>query len=739
MEIKGIKYTAPFFDNCYDSKTEVLTEKGWKFFKDVTLEDKMCTLNRFQCIEYHKPTEIINEKYSGEMYRYFSSRSKIDLLVTPNHNMYVQTVSGRKSEIVHDLYVNNYGVNRLGRTAWRFEKAKDIKDKSRYFKKDANYIKDPVKHINVCGRTLLMDDWLEFLGYYLSEGSSTITKEKHYVVQLRQFGPELEKMSIAMDKVSKNKINIKHSDGRVILNDKDLCLYLKNTFGNVYNKYIPRDILNNCSKQQLHILFDALMLGDGHNLRYNYKNGEVTGGSNYHTASYRLKDDFMELCLKIGYSASSYVVKKKGTITKFYDREIKSGADNWRVCVRFNNNTCLCCEKNNFYVNKVFYTGTIHCVTVKNHTLYVRRNGKPVWSGNSGYAKASRENVLSLYKLGIPIKINPISFEKARPELGEDGEILRSLINKDVDYNINITHTTPEFWKNHKEEGVLNCGYTIWETDRLHPSWPDYINNNVDMCMVGCQWNVDIFKKSGVIVPIFNVPHVIDTVKFEGISDYNIKGLSDETFVFYSIFQWQERKNPIATIRAYWRAFMSGEDVALVLKTYRSDYSDQEKDAVRKMLINLKKMSPSRNHPKIYLIPDMLSEDEMLSLHRRGDCYVSLDRGEGFGLSTAYAGCAGNPVVSTGFGGVTEYLNEENSYLVDYILTPVAGMPWSPWYLMEQSWAEADIIHGSDLMREVYNNREDAKNKGNKLKEYLQSNFNYASIGNKIVDAINSM
>jgi glycosyltransferase involved in cell wall biosynthesis len=358
---------------------------------------------------------------------------------------------------------------------------------------------------------------------------------------------------------------------------------------------------------------------------------------------------------------------------------------------------------------------------------------------NSGYAKASRENVLSLYKLGIPIKINPISFEKARPELGEDGEILRSLINKDVDYNVNIIHTTPEFWKNHKEDGVLNCGYTIWETDRLHPSWPNYINNNVDMCMVGCQWNVDIFKKSGVIVPIFNVPHVIDTVKFDGIGEYNIKGLSDDTFMFYSIFQWHERKNPIATIRAYWRAFMSGEDVALVLKTYRSDYSDQEKDAVRKMLINLKRMSPSVSHPKIYLIPDMLSEDEMLSLHRRGDCYVSLDRGEGFGLSTAYAGCAGNPVVSTGFGGVTEYLNKENSYLVDYILTPVAGMPWSPWYLMEQSWAEADIIHGAELMRKVYDNREEASNRGKKLKEYLQTGFNYSAIGNKIVDAISSM
>jgi hypothetical protein len=62
---------------------------------------------------------------------------------------------------------------------------------------------------------------------------------------------------------------------------------------------------------------------------------------------------------------------------------------------------------------------------------------------NSGYAAASRGNVLALHKLGIPLTLSPISFEEARPDLGADGEILNGLINKDIDYNVVLIHTTP--------------------------------------------------------------------------------------------------------------------------------------------------------------------------------------------------------------------------------------------------------------------------------------------------------
>lgn len=359
---------------------------------------------------------------------------------------------------------------------------------------------------------------------------------------------------------------------------------------------------------------------------------------------------------------------------------------------------------------------------------------------NSGYAQASRGNIMALHSLGIPITLSPVSFEKVKPNLGEEGAFLTSLIGKDIDYNIVIIHTTPEFWEALREDDKVNIGYTIWETSRLHPDWKKYINQNVKKVLVGSTFNVDVFKNSGVEVPIGVVPHGINVDEFEGIESYDITGISDDSYVFYSIFQWVERKHPVALIKAYWYAFQNpNENVALVLKTYRGDFSVDEKDAIRKTIRVLKNNTPMDYHPKLYLILDMLSNDEILGLHARGDCYVSFDRGEGFGLCPFTAGASGNPIIITGFGGATEYAKEYNSYLVDYILTPVSGMPWSPWYRGDQLWAEPNVLHGAEHMRFVYENQDKANSKAVKLKKDIKEKFSWEVIGKKIIKEIENL
>jgi glycosyltransferase involved in cell wall biosynthesis len=350
----------------------------------------------------------------------------------------------------------------------------------------------------------------------------------------------------------------------------------------------------------------------------------------------------------------------------------------------------------------------------------------------SGYGKAARGNILALHEAGVPLNLNPISFENNRPNLGKDNETIMGLINNGVEYNINLIHSTPEHWQNYTVNGVINIGYTIWETSKLHPAWSKYINQTVDKVLVGCEWNKEVFENSGVVKPIGVVPHGISGDSFNNVTPYNIEGV-DNKFMFYSIFQWQERKNPKDLIKAYWHAFTGNEDVVLVLKTYRFGYSDDEKKVVRDEIINLKKLTPMSHYPKIILISDMLTEDEMLGLHARGDCYVSLDRGEGFGLCSFTAGACVNPIIVTGWGGATEYAKEDNSYLVDYTLTPVSGMPQSPWYRGDQVWAQPDVMDAVDHMKFVYFNREVAKDKGNRLRKFINENFSWEVIGQKII------
>lgn len=364
----------------------------------------------------------------------------------------------------------------------------------------------------------------------------------------------------------------------------------------------------------------------------------------------------------------------------------------------------------------------------------------PIFDG-SGYSQAGRQYVLALHKLGIPVTVTPISFEAARPDIGEDGQIIRSLVNKDIDYNIIICHTTPEFWEKFKEPGKIFIGYTIWETSNLHFSWPKYINDTADLCMVGCDWNVEVFKNSGVEVPVISIPHIMDVNEFKNIQPYAISGIDEDSYIFYFIGQWTERKNVLSTVKTYWRTFREKENVSLIMKVYRNDYSESERDAIRTTMRRLKTVCTMEGYtyPPVYLVLDMLSDEEIKGLHARGDCYLSLDRGEGFGLSTATAGAAGNPVIATGFGGATEYLKQDNSYLVDYIETCCHGMPWSRWYSLDQYWASPNEKHASQLMKYVYENRDEAKERGKKLQNYIDENLNWKVIGQKIIDSIRSL
>jgi len=151
----GVKYIGPVNDFCYDEKTEVLTDKGWMFFKDLLGDERFASLDKTGTL-YYTPAnnaEPIKIRWEDDLLRFKSTRSGVDLLVTPNHSMYVQTEKSRKKG------------NGLG---WKLQPAKQVFKKHRYYKRNASrYEKVGPEKINVCGRDILTEDWLWFLGFYL--------------------------------------------------------------------------------------------------------------------------------------------------------------------------------------------------------------------------------------------------------------------------------------------------------------------------------------------------------------------------------------------------------------------------------------------------------------------------------------------------------------------------------------------------------------------------------------------
>jgi glycosyltransferase involved in cell wall biosynthesis len=169
-------------------------------------------------------------------------------------------------------------------------------------------------------------------------------------------------------------------------------------------------------------------------------------------------------------------------------------------------------------------------------------------------------------------------------------------------------------------------------------------------------------------------------------------------FDYLSVF---ERKNPLATIEAFVRAFPPGSGAALIIKCLNDDYDPGAHERLR---------TAAAAHPDVHLIAQRLTSAERDGLLAAADSYVSLHRAEGFGYTLAEAMWAGKPVIATAYSGNLDYMTPENSYLVDHLLVSIG--PGHEPYPAEGVWAEPDIDHAARLMRDVFGHREEARRRG---------------------------
>lgn len=355
----------------------------------------------------------------------------------------------------------------------------------------------------------------------------------------------------------------------------------------------------------------------------------------------------------------------------------------------------------------------------------------------SGYAEAARNYIAALDHAGVTVNVVPISFENFKPELGPLGDKVRSLINKNDPGKINILHVTPDNYPRLLDVNKYNIGYAAWESSRLPEHWVPYLNR-LNEVWVPCQHNVEVFKSSGVKVPVFCFPHTFrkDLVFDEVSEDDMLPQKNSDDFVFYSIFQWTERKNPMGLLVAYLTEFKPEEKVALVVKSYfLNPNNGKESIQMRETIGMIKKKLYLKEYPKIFLISSLLSRGQILKLHEQADCYVSLHRCEGFGIPITEAMMAGNPVVATTYGGPADFGFPETGYGVDYSLTPCFGMPW-PLYTGKMEWAEPDILQARRHMRAVFEDQKRAKQVGATAQHWVESELSWEKIGNKMKERL---
>lgn len=345
------------FGGCYSDDTEVLTLNGWKHFRDVDPKaDRVATLNpsdkeiSFAPINYK-----VEFDYTGDLLRF--KTLNMDFLVTPEHRT---PFSHRHSPSVIS-----------------FTSAEDLSQRTRshqYIQLAGHWSGTPYTLLGL-PEELSMRFW----GWYLSEGCCHF-RGPHAKVTIYQKNHTAELEEVLFDP-RWLEIGIRWLKGkdRYQCTSRDLCQHLSIT-GRAREKYIPPSV-KEASRTGIRAFMDAFIAGDGHKrsrVQINSGIGKTqTGEWTCATASVRLKDDLQEMILKAGWCSAARIYHGKGSTMKS-GRRIRP-SDIWIISVKRLDRA----EITPRCVSRVPYKGSVYCLNVPFHTLYVRRNGRPCWNGNT--------------------------------------------------------------------------------------------------------------------------------------------------------------------------------------------------------------------------------------------------------------------------------------------------------------------------------------------------------------------
>ncbi|VEV88313.1 Nicotinamide phosphoribosyltransferase [Staphylococcus phage Stab20] len=103
--------------DCYDEETEVYTNKGWKYFKDLSKYDLVAQVLDNGEYEFTKPLKYVNEYYKGNMHHFKDHYGKVDLLVTPNHRMILEQNDKEKVVFAEDMKEKGNYKQKMARSA----------------------------------------------------------------------------------------------------------------------------------------------------------------------------------------------------------------------------------------------------------------------------------------------------------------------------------------------------------------------------------------------------------------------------------------------------------------------------------------------------------------------------------------------------------------------------------------------------------------------------------------------
>lgn len=270
------------------------------------------------------------------------------------------------------------------------------------------------------------------------------------------------------------------------------------------------------------------------------------------------------------------------------------------------------------------------------------------------------------------------------------------------------------------QENVYRIAYWAWELETVPDEWVRAAEL-VDEVWCPTRFVTEAMRRR-MPRPVYHMLPGVEVGRLETVTRSSLDIPEDHcVFLFaFDLHSQLHRKNPAAAFHAFQKAFRENDKATLLIKTSGGDIHGRD----------LLELCQTIRGPNVILLDQLMSRAQAYGLIDMADCFVSLHRSEGFGLGLAEAMLLGKPVIATRYSGNLDYMNSDNSLLVDYEMVEITED--RPIYTRGNFWAEPSLSHAAACMREVYEDPDKARARAQRAQPEIQRLLSLSSAGQRM-------
>ncbi len=381
-----------------------------------------------------------------------------------------------------------------------------------------------------------------------------------------------------------------------------------------------------------------------------------------------------------------------------------------------------------FYINSKKHS---HTIPQPGITIIAHLTG--TWS----FGKVMRDLAFSLKDAGIPFQTFNIGARKDVPAADVDPILTprREFNIRKYDHIIDIISSPSP----NNIPGVVHSTAFFWEFDSgFIDAWPT--SEGCNSVIAFSDFNRDIFRKA--LSPSCDVRKILYPFRFSSTnhdspqvirSRYGIPADAFAVFFNFSYSSGLGRKNPDGAIRAFSKAFRNEPNVRLVFKTMAARHSPDKVDQIRRLAQDEGILD------RLISIDNYVPQKDLYGLTAACDAYISLHRGEGFGLGIAEAMSLGKPVIVTDYSSTKEFCNADNACLIPYqMVKPREDQIDCAPFKFVSEWPEPNINAAAEALIRLRNDLNFRHRIGENAKCYINSHFSRENFRQSVLDFLSA-